>query len=281
MTWPTIDAATPAGTDKIKFGDDQIRSTKQHIIDAAQAISNYTAAGTTPALKTTVWTTAGRPSGANLVDRVSGFNSSLGCTEYYDLATTTWKPLGLSATGINMTGAINEAKGADIASATTTDIGAATGNYVVITGTTTITGLGTVQAGTVRTLRFTEALTLTHNATSLILPGATNITTAAGDAAEFISLGSGNWVCVAYQRASGIILGVNLASGAEAIAGTEAVKVITPATLRSGVNAAGTAPIYACRVWVNFNGVTGAIRASGNVASITKNGTGDLSLIHI
>jgi hypothetical protein len=38
----------------------------------------------------------------------------------------------------------------------------------------------------------------------------------------------------------------------------------------------GTAPIYACRAWVNFNGTgTVAIRASGNVTSITDNGTGD------
>jgi len=90
-------------------------------------------------------------------------------------------------------------KGADIASATTTDIGAATGRYINITGTTTITGLGTKTAGVVRICTFTGALTLTHNATSLILPGAANITTAAGDIAEFISEGSGNWRCVRYQ----------------------------------------------------------------------------------
>src|SRR3990167_2024393 len=39
--------------------------------------------------------------------------------------------------------AINQAKGTDIASAATTNIGAATGNYVVVTGTTTITAFGT------------------------------------------------------------------------------------------------------------------------------------------
>jgi hypothetical protein len=40
-------------------------------------------------------------------------------------------------------------------------------------------------------------------------------------------------------------------------------------------NAPGSAPIYACRAWVNFNGTgTVAIRASGNVSSITDNGTG-------
>ena len=37
----------------------------------------------------------------------------------------------------------------------------------------------------------------------------------------------------------------------------------------------GTAPLYMARAWVNFNGTgTVAIRASGNVSSITDNGTG-------
>jgi len=37
----------------------------------------------------------------------------------------------------------------------------------------------------------------------------------------------------------------------------------------------GTAPLYMCRAWVNFNGTgTVAIRASGNVSSITDNGVG-------
>lgn len=37
----------------------------------------------------------------------------------------------------------------------------------------------------------------------------------------------------------------------------------------------GSAPAYACRAWVNFNGTgTVAIRASGNVSSITDRGAG-------
>ena len=37
-----------------------------------------------------------------------------------------------------------------------------------------------------------------------------------------------------------------------------------------------TATAYGCRAWVNFNGTgTVAIRASGNVSSITDNGTGN------
>lgn len=41
----------------------------------------------------------------------------------------------------------------------------------------------------------------------------------------------------------------------------------------------GSAPSYACRAWVNFKGTgTVAIRASGNVSSITDNGAGDYTL---
>jgi hypothetical protein len=39
------------------------------------------------------------------------------------------------------------------------------------------------------------------------------------------------------------------------------------------------APAYGCRAWVNFNGTgTVAIRASGNVSSITDNNTGDYTV---
>jgi hypothetical protein len=45
----------------------------------------------------------------------------------------------------------------------------------------------------------------------------------------------------------------------------------------SGYGSAATA--YGCRAWVNFNGTgTVAIRASGNVSSITDNGTGNYTV---
>lgn len=41
----------------------------------------------------------------------------------------------------------------------------------------------------------------------------------------------------------------------------------------------GSAPSFMCRAFVNFNGTgTVAIRASGNVSSITDNGTGDYTV---
>lgn len=90
-----------------------------------------------------------------------------------------------------------------IASASTTDLGSVSSQNVSITGTTTITSFGTASAGTIRAGRFTGVLTLTYNATSLILPGQANITTAAGDSFRAVSLGSGNWVVTVYTKVDG------------------------------------------------------------------------------
>lgn len=69
-------------------------------------------------------------------------------------------------------------------------------------------------------------------------------------------------------------------------AAIQAGAVTTPKLADADVTAAkmdgaqtGTAPVYGARAWVNFNGTgTIAIRASGNVTSITDNGTGDYTL---
>ena len=44
-------------------------------------------------------------------------------------------------------------------------------------------------------------------------------------------------------------------------------------------NVTGSAPVYACRAWVNFDGTgTVSIRASGNVSSVTKNSGGNYTI---
>lgn len=101
-------------------------------------------------------------------------------------------------------GAVNESQGADIASASTINLMTATGNYVVVTGTTAITAI-TLAQGAQRRVRFAGALTLTNGA-SLILPGSANITTAAGDIAIFVGEAAGVVRCVNYQRADGSAL---------------------------------------------------------------------------
>lgn len=62
-------------------------------------------------------------------------------------------------------------------------------------------------------------------------------------------------------------------------AATERMHIDASGNLKfnSGYGSAATA--YGCRAWVNFNGTgTVAIRASGNVSSITDNGTGDYTV---
>lgn len=92
-----------------------------------------------------------------------------------------------------------------VASASTADLGAAASHNITLTGTTTINAFGSTASVNepIYFLRFTGAMQLTYNATSLILPGAANITTAAGDTAIALYLGSGNWQIIAYTRASG------------------------------------------------------------------------------
>ena len=78
---------------------------------------------------------------------------------------------------------------------------------------------------------------------------------------------------------------------AGAVVGTTDTQTLTNKTLTSPTlttpnidsaqfaTVSGTAPLYAARAWVNFNGTgTVAIRASGNVSSITDNGTGDYTV---
>lgn len=112
--------------------------------------------------------------------------------------------IGESASNtVPLGGALNHAKGASITSASSIDLGAATGNLVHITGTTTITSLGTApQAGARRQVVFDGALTLTHNASTLVLPGGANITTAANDSAIFEADTTTKWILRSYQRAA-------------------------------------------------------------------------------
>ena len=77
------------------------------------------------------------------------------------------------------------------------------------------------------------------------------------------------------------INGSGTITGATTLATTVASPTFTTPNIDSAQFAivSGTAPIYPCRAWVNFNGTgTVAIRASGNVSSITDNATGDYTV---
>lgn len=96
-----------------------------------------------------------------------------------------------------------------LASAATTLISTSTSFNVIMTGTATVTAFDTMAAGILRYVTASGAFTLTHNATSLIIPGGMNILAAVNDAFVLKSLGSGNWQVIMYQRASGLQTAVN------------------------------------------------------------------------
>lgn len=118
-------------------------------------------------------------------------------------------------------------KGSDIASAGTVNLDTSAGDCADVTGTTTITAI-TLSEGREFTVRFTGILTLTNGA-SLVLPGGTNITTAAGDFAVFRGYAAGVVRCVAYQR-SGALPNDVPATATEMFAATNTTKPLTPNT---------------------------------------------------
>lgn len=126
-------------------------------------------------------------------------------------------------------------KGSDVASAGTVTF--AEGGFFHITGTTTITDIdwATAKNGRWAWVVFDGILTLTHNATTLILPSGASITTAAGDRALFIQDAADNVYCLVYQRADGTALsgagGFTAASTTEVLTGTDAAKGVTPDAL--------------------------------------------------
>ena len=145
--------------------------------------------------------------------------------------------------GGSLGGAINELKGDNVSSATTCQIWSPEdGNLIHVTGTTTITSLGTAaQAGAERIVVFDGALTLTNNS-NIILPGGANITTAAGDIAQVRAETTTSHRIISYVKASGAgaitasatVEGtVELATDAEVNTGTATNRAVTPANVEA------------------------------------------------
>jgi hypothetical protein len=178
---------------------------------------------------------------------------------------------------------------ADIASAATVDIGAQNTNFLQITGTTTITSFGANYNGP-RFLRFAGILTLTHNASTLILPTGANITTAAGDALIAVPSGStpNGWKVLVYQKADGKALViptastteagiVELATDAEAQAGTDTARAITPANVKAAQIQLGTAVASTSGTAIDFTGIPSwAKRITVMFNGVSTNGTSDV-----
>ena len=121
------------------------------------------------------------------------FNSTARNFRFYD--GSYWQPMSVQGDEVT------------VASASTVNLGFQTSDKVYITGTTTINSFGAALGGTRRNVRFEGALTLTYNATSMVLPTGTNIVTAAGDNLEAVCISTNSaWRVIWYQRASGASL---------------------------------------------------------------------------
>ena len=93
---------------------------------------------------------------------------------------------------------------------------------------------------------------------NLVIPDGGNIGSASDT--DAIAISSGGNVTLSQTLDGGAI-------------GSAVTMSANQACVKTALNASGSAPIYACRAWVNFDGTsTIAIRASGNVSSITDNG---------
>lgn len=90
-----------------------------------------------------------------------------------------------------------------IASASTVNLGAVAAHNVIVSGTTTITsfGSGANVTSPLYLVQFSGALTITESA-ALLTPNGVNITTATGDSAWALYLGSDNWQIIQYMPAN-------------------------------------------------------------------------------
>jgi hypothetical protein len=137
-----------------------------------------------------------------------------------------------------------------------------------------------VQGGATGTGTVTLLAPVTNTNRTLTLPDET--TTVVGtDATQTLTNKS-----IAVTQLTGTLPVANGGTGVTASTGSGNNVLSTSPTLTTpNINSAqfatvsGTAPLYAARAWVNFNGTgTVVINASGNVSSITDNGTGDYTV---
>lgn len=152
-----------------------------------------------------------------------------------DLQAATYALFAYDGTDMLLLNAPANAQGADVASAGTVNLDTATGDYVNVTGTTTITAV-TLSQGREVTVKFAGILTLTNGA-NLILPTGANITTAAGDVVVFRGEASGVVRVVNYMRANGTPVGVS-AAVTVAYSGTPSAgsEWVCPIQFQSGYN---------------------------------------------
>jgi hypothetical protein len=148
------------------------------------------------------------------------------------------------------------------------------------------TGVGT-STGTGNNVLATSPTLTSPTLASANITTALTLTGASGTSGQVLtSAGSGTaptWGSISATAITNGTSNVSISSSNGAIAastnGTSALNITTGQLLQFNSGFGSVATAYGCRVWVNFNGTgTVAIRASGNVSSITDNGVGDYTV---
>lgn len=239
-------------------------------VDAIETSMGLTATGTFDATKFT-GNLAGKTSYVDLI------------TSLQTLVATAQTTAGnaLPKAGGKMTGAINEAALGTVAVAATMDIGAVNANTINVTGSGSVTSLGPIAAGAVRTLIFPAGVILFHGV-NIFLPSAKNITTEAGDVGEFTSTAVGGWTCTNYIRASGLPLEsasnltstLRLTGSASALAMT-AMNIVEPSRVIASAPVANY-DLFTSQGSVHFH----TVAATANwIDRITHSGTTTLNTV--
>lgn len=148
--------------------------------------------------------------------KITGTNMKSTLKTYFDTVYA-------SLSGATFTGLVNLKDGADIASAATIDLTAATGNTVNITGTTATSAL-TMNAGQQMVLIPTGAWPLTYHATTMNINGSASYTCAAGDR------------ILAVKDKAGVIRVNVIKQDGTALAGGAGITLGTPVASTSGTS---------------------------------------------
>ncbi len=153
-----------------------------------------------------------------------------------------------------------------------------TTDFTATAGQTTFTPSGSYQVGFVQVFRNGSRL---GNADYTATNGTTVVLNNACVAGDLVSIQVYTLTSIsnALPLTGGTVTGASTFNAGVTFSST--ASIAGNVTLGSSLLAtpSGLAPSYLARAWVNFNGTgTVAIRASGNVTSITDNGTGDYTV---
>jgi hypothetical protein len=160
-----------------------------------------------------------------------------------------------------------------IVAATTTNLGSVPQSCITVTGNSSvsITSLGSsASVGDVKFVVFQGTNTLVYNATSLILPSATNATTLAGDIWTFEYIGSGNWQAIGH--ASGAISFSQVTGVATNAQLPTTAAPGTSTNVAASLSAAGATVTFTADSIVTATTLTGTIYPLGNYQKIFNSG---------